>query len=197
MPLHNNYFKIGLFAFAGLGLFLAGLLAFGLRGSLKPTLQCVTFFDRSVQGISRDSSVKFRGFEVGRVTSIALSSVEDKDGPPVVRVMFSIDPAALGGKNSDVEEARAYMLRQVEHGLQAVLSFQGVTGLGFLDLDYREKAPGASLEALGARVSADQLVFVPNGPGSIMEISESATQIVKSLREVDFAGLSRDINALV
>ena len=195
----TNYYKIGLFTVVGLIIFVAGLFFIGLGGSLlKKQVRCVTFFDRSVQGLSVDSNVKFRGFNVGKVTAINLSPVENKNGQPVVKVTFDIDPKALGGSAEDSEVARGYILQQTDRGLKAFLSFQGITGLGYLDLDYNRdaKVDLDSEYAKKANVESDR-VFIPNGPGQIMEISESATAIVKSLSEVDFAGISRDIKSLV
>ncbi|MDR0882782.1 MAG: MlaD family protein [Candidatus Adiutrix sp.] len=196
----SNYFKIGMFTFAGLALFLAGLFFFGLSGSLfKERLNCVTFYNRSVQGLSVDSAVKFRGFNVGSVTSIALDSVEESTSHPVVRVGFAIDPQKLSGREEPVETAKDYIIGQTGQGLRAVLSFQGITGMAFLDLDYTPRPKyEPEFESLRQRLaSSDQLVYVPSGPGQIMEISESATRIVKSLSDVDFADLSRDLKTLL
>lgn len=198
MP-NSNYFKIGIFTLGGLALLLAGLFAFGLGGSLfKKHLYCVTFFDRSVQGLMVDSAVKFRGFNVGKVRSIALDSVEDSQSQPLVEVVFEINPALLTGEDESEDMARRYILDQIDGGLKVFLNFQGITGIGFLDLDYREGPPPQSKHTpLARKADLEGRVFVPNVPGQIMEISESATHIVKSLSEVDFSGISTDLNALV
>lgn len=200
MP-NNNYFKIGVFTFAGLALFLAGLFFFGLSGSLfKEQVECVTFFDRSVQGLSMDSSVKFRGFNVGRVTGISLASVKDASAQPVVQVNFEIDPKNLAGQEEAMAEAKDFIVTQTDRGMKVYLSFQGITGLSFLDLDYvtdEVKPKDERQESIRQAIAARGKVYIPSGPGQIMEISESATRIVKSLSDVDFAGISRDIKTLV
>jgi len=199
MPQNTNYFKIGVFTFVGVSLFLAGLLAFGLIESLfKENLQCVTYFNRSVQGLSADSAVKFRGFKVGKVTSITLASMEDDKGQPVVKVSFEIDPQSLGGHTDGLDQARDYMIRQADHGMRAVLTFQGITGIGFLDLDYQtDLKPDDLTEPMKKRAAERHVVYIPSGPGQIMEIGESVTTLVKSLSDVDFAGISRDVRTLV
>ncbi|MDR3038503.1 MAG: MlaD family protein, partial [Candidatus Adiutrix sp.] len=117
MP-HNNYLKIGLFVLAGFGLFIAGLLAFGLRDRLTSTnVRCVTLFNRSVQGLSTDAAVKFRGFAVGRVTSISLAAAVDHNNQPMVRVDFEIDPATLAAQIRQPEEAPDFLRREIEYGL--------------------------------------------------------------------------------
>ena|GEM_PF-1756840 len=198
----NNYFKIGVFTFAGLGLFLAGLFFFGFSGSLfKESVECVTFFDRSVQGLSIDSAVKFRGFNVGRVTRISLAPVTDLSAQPVVQINFEIDPKNLSGREEAVAEAKNFIVTQTDKGMKVYLSFQGITGLSFLDLDYdaadETKPKDERQEAAREAIAARGKVYIPSGPGQIMEISESATRIVKSLSDVDFAGISQDIKTLV
>jgi ABC-type transporter Mla subunit MlaD len=175
-------------------------MAFGLSDSLKPKLECATLFNRSVRGLSVGSPVNFRGFHVGQISRIALSTGE-RSGEPSVRVSFYIEPGRLMGEKASEGEARDYIFGQIERGLRVYLSFQGVTGLGFLDLDYEpqtvEHIGQIDFAALKKRAASDGVVIIPNGPGSIMEISESATQIVKSLRGVDFSGLSRDLKSMV
>jgi phospholipid/cholesterol/gamma-HCH transport system substrate-binding protein/paraquat-inducible protein B len=196
----RGYFKIGLFTLFAMMLFVAGVLAFGLSGSLKPRLECVTIFNRSVNGLSVGSAVNFRGFRVGQVSGLSLSSVEDRNGEPAVHVSFFIEPEALTGRDSSKNEARDYIFEQIARGLKVYLSFQGVTGVGFLDLDYNTEPSGESgfdtdrLKEWSARRGE---TYIPNGPGRIMEISESATHIVKSLSNVDFSGLSRDLGGMV
>ncbi|MDL2227250.1 MlaD family protein [Deltaproteobacteria bacterium OttesenSCG-928-M10] len=201
MPINSNYFKIGVFTIAGVALFLAGLFAFGLGGSLfKKRLECVTYFNRSVQGLMVDSSVKFRGFTVGKVSSISLASVERTEGQPVVKVIFEINPTLLAGDEESVEAARHYIVTQRDRGLKVFLNFQGITGIGFLDMDYSDEATKQEPQLLTKatkQAAARNLVFIPNAPGQIMEISESASRIVKSLSEVHFASIGRDINVLV
>jgi paraquat-inducible protein B len=201
VPQNNNYFKIGVFTLTGGALFLAGLLAFGLIQSVfEENVECVTYFNRSVQGLAADSAVKFRGFRVGRVTAIALASMEDAQGQPVVQVEFEIDPRSLAGHRDslNLEEAREYLASQTQAGLRAVLSFQGITGIGFLDLDYQGDARADILsESMRLQTGGRQEVYIPSGPGQIMEIGESVTALVKSLSDVDFSGISRDVNTLV
>ena len=199
MSENNSHFKIGVFTITGLALFLAGLFAFGLSGSLfKKRLDCVTYFDRSVQGLMVDSAVKFRGFNVGKVTSISLASLERMEGQPWVKVTFEINPALLADEEENVEAARRYIVTQRDQGLKVFLNFQGITGIGFLDLDYSDdNRDSARVSRRIEQAAAKNMVFIPNVPGQIMEISESASRIVKSLSEVDFTSIGRNLNTLV
>ncbi len=194
----TNYFKIGVFTLVGMAILLAGLFLVGFISSwFKENLECVTYFNRSVQGLSVDSAVKFRGFQVGKVTSISLASVDDPGGQPVVRVGFEIEPKSLAGREEHMVQAKDYIIRQTDNGMKAFLTFQGITGMAFLDLDYSEEEKSEYFETIRDRAATHGHVYIPSGQGQIMEISESATRIVKSLSDVDFAGISRDVKTLV
>jgi len=193
----SNYFKIGVFVLAGFGLFVAGLLTFGLRGRLaSSSVPCVTLFDRSVQGLSRDAAVKFRGFTVGRVTSLSLSAVDDLSGQPLVQVFFEIDPAAFASQVPEKKNVPDFLREEIAKGLKVFLTLQGVTGICFLDLNYGEEyqtmGPGARA-AVDLIAEGDQLVYIPNGPSQIFEIGESISRLVRTMNDIDLIEISREL----
>jgi len=200
MP-ESNYFKIGVFVLAGFGLFVAGLLAFGMRGRLiSSNVLCVTFFNRSVQGLSKDAAVKFRGFTIGRVTALSLAAADDLSGQPMVRVDFEIDPATFDAKVPSFKDIPNFLREEISNGLKVYLTLQGVTGLSFLDLNYgqepRSLAP-ASEAAIERITRGGSLVYVPNGPSQIYEIGESISRLVRTINDIDLVELSRDIKYAV
>ena len=196
----SNYFKIGGFVLIAFGLFVAGLLVFGLRDRLTSSnVSCVTFFNRSVQGLSKDAAVKFRGFTVGRVTSLSLAD-DDLSGQPMVRVDFEIDPSAFAAQVSNLKAVPDFLREEIAKGLKVYLTLQGVTGLSFLDLNYgqepRSLAP-ASEAAIERITRGGRLVYVPNGPSQIYEIGESISRLVRTINDIDLVELSRDIKYAV
>ncbi len=196
--MQTNYFKIGLFTFSGIFLLIGGLLLFGLSDSLfKDTVKCVTFFNRSVQGLSADSTVKFRGFRVGRITAISLASVTASHDQPVVKVEFEIEPALLAGNDDENAQARKYLVQQVDRGLKVILSFQGLTGLGFLDLDYDQSPKSNYFDRLRQWSAQHDQTYIPGGTAQIMQIGEAVSEIVKSLSKVDFDTISHEITELL
>jgi paraquat-inducible protein B len=200
MP-ESNYFKIGVFVLAGFGLFVAGLLAFGMRGRLiSSNVLCVTFFNRSVQGLSKDAAVKFRGFTIGRVTALSLAAADDLGGQPMVRVDFEINPAAFDAQVPSFKDIPNFLRDEISNGLKVYLTLQGVTGLSFLDLNYgqepRSLAP-ASEAAIERITRGGRLVYVPNGPSQIYEIGESISRLVRTINDIDLVELSRDIKYAV
>jgi paraquat-inducible protein B len=62
-----------LFVLVGFGVALAALLLLGARSWGKKTVEVVSYFDESVQGLELGTSVKFRGVTVGRVSGIDIA----------------------------------------------------------------------------------------------------------------------------
>ena len=194
MP-ESNYFKIGLFVLVGFGLFVAGFLVFGLHGRLRSSnVFCVTFFNRSVQGLSKDAPVKFRGFAIGRVTSMSLAAADDTNGQPLVRVDFEIDPAAFIAQVPAPGDLPGFLREEIARGLKVYLALQGVTGISFLDLNYGHEPYliGPAAREVTDRIARQaHLVYIPNGPSQIFEIGESINRLVRTMNDVDLVGLSR------
>ena len=197
----SNYFKIGVFVLVGFGLFVAGLLVFGLRGRLTSSnVLCVTFFNRSVQGLSKDAAVKYRGFTVGRVTAMSLGLADEISGQPLVRVDFEINPASFSAQVPEPEDVPDFLREEIAKGLKIYLTLQGVTGICFLDLNYGQEPEAmgpAALEATARIAEDDHLVNIPNGPSQIFEIGESISRLVRSLNDIDFIDLSQDLRRAI
>lgn len=195
MPLHTNYYKIGLFVIVSFLVLAVAIVAFS--GSFQERLECETFFDQSVQGLSEGSDVKFRGFKVGQVSKIGLSKLRDRTGNQLVHVSFNIDPEVMLGDDGDIDEqARAFLQAEVGRGLRAYLTFQGVTGSVFIDLDYTDPEKYISANPHGEQLER-KAVFIPNAPAKVVEAGESLARIVKSLETVDFGGISGDLKTLI
>ena len=191
-----NYFKIGLFAIAALTALTAATLYFGLSSALRPTLMCETYFDHSVQGLSVGGAVNFRGMRAGQISGIDVPPAQPgAPGRRAVRVRYFIRPDLVTGvPGASVEEARQMVEGEIARDLRCSLSFQGVSGLGYLDLDYvAPSSESASWEGMGP--SDPGIVVIPGAQGSMMAIGEAVGSILESLRRVDFEGLNHSLQA--
>lgn len=194
MAKSTNYFKIGLFTLAALVALAAATLYFGLGVALEPTLECETFFDHSVQGLAIGGAVSFRGTKVGRITAIDIPPAPAANGRRPVRVQFYLSPALVTGVDgSSVEEARALISREIGHKLRCSLSFQGVSGLGYLDLDY----VGTDFDLAGGipAPSVPGRLVIPGARGTMLAIGEAVESILSSIKKVDFGGLNHALTA--
>jgi phospholipid/cholesterol/gamma-HCH transport system substrate-binding protein/paraquat-inducible protein B len=227
LPRKTTYFKVGLFALAAFAVLTAAILFFGISQAMKPSLNCETYFNHSVQGLANGSSVQFRGFKVGQVSSISLAR-ENGEGlsRQLVKVTYSIDPTLLTGNSiSDVDAARSFLESEIKNGLRIFFSFQGISGISLLNLDYAQnnqrqagpaspaqgageaeeraampdplKAPGEAAALRPAYATDSLILVIPSAPGTIMEFGESMTQILRSVREVDFQKLNDELTSLL
>jgi phospholipid/cholesterol/gamma-HCH transport system substrate-binding protein len=123
MENQSHAFIAGLFTLLlGAGVLLG---AWWLNGPKGPKLMPVDLLTaHSVVGLKVDAPVRFRGVDVGRVESIAFDP--QKSGQ--IRVRVGIDPAA-----------------PLTTATYAKLSYQGISGVGFIQLDDPPGAKGTPL----------------------------------------------------
>ncbi|MDR1677463.1 MAG: MlaD family protein, partial [Deltaproteobacteria bacterium] len=87
-----NYVKIGIFTLSALALLTAAMLYFGISAAFRPSIECQTYFNHTVQGLAPGASVNFRGFKVGQVGKITLPTVPGTSGQLMVKVEFTVEP---------------------------------------------------------------------------------------------------------
>ncbi|MDR2300988.1 MAG: MlaD family protein [Deltaproteobacteria bacterium] len=187
-----NYIKIGIFTISALVLVVGAVLYFGLSSVFKNYLECQTYFNHTVQGLSAGASVNFRGFRVGQVKKITLPiSTEDSGQQLMVKVEFTIDPALLMGRQGVTnQDAKRLLEREINNKLRCFLSFQGVSGLGYLNLDYLE--PNSVEEPILYEPNGE--LVIPSAKGAVLAIGESLSKILESLSKVDFETLDKTMN---
>ena len=182
-----------MFVIGAMTLIIVALLSFGGVNFFSKPQRFLVYFDESIHGLDLGSAVKLRGVRVGRVAdlNIRYSAATNKSVVAVVcefnRNMI-IDDQGLPIDVSD----RAKLQTLVDHGLRAQLGVVGLaTGLLFVELDFYDPK---LYPAEPAVVGAKHLVM-PAVPSTISEYQASLTEILSDLKRVDFAGLSRNLNA--
>ncbi len=183
-------FVIGAFALA-----VIALLTFGGVSFFTKPQRFMVYFDESIHGLDLGSPVKLRGVRVGRVVGLNIR-YDEHTNRSVVAVLCEFskdmvtDPA---GVTIDVA-SREELQTLVDHGLRAQLGVLGLaTGLLFVELDFFNPRE----YPVEAHVAESKYVAVPAVPSAISEFQASASEILANLKKVDFAGLSRDLAALI
>jgi len=152
-----NYTLVGIFVF----LFTIGLFAFGFWLSKYDVEDKYRFykiyFTQNVSGLSKDSSVKLRGVDVGKVVSI------------------SIDP-----KNIDRVEVIVKINKDVpiKEDMKAHLEMIGVTGLLSVVID------GGSNNSKDLVAQGDDLPVIKAKPSWIDKAKDSVTDIASNLSSI-------------
>jgi paraquat-inducible protein B len=188
---------VGAFVIGGFALLIIALLSFGGVSFFSKPQQFVVYFDESIHGLDKGSPVKLRGVRIGRVSSLNIR-YDAKNNKSVVAVVCEFNKDIVtdgdpGGGVFDVS-SRAKLQTLVDRGLRAQLGVLGLaTGLLFVELDFKDpkEYPATTL------ASDPRYVAVPYVPSAITEIQNSVTDILASIKRVDFPALSRELVALL
>jgi phospholipid/cholesterol/gamma-HCH transport system substrate-binding protein len=125
-------FGAGLFVLALVALLIGAILWFNDRGHLHGVLYDLITHS-SVAGLTVGANVSLRGVQAGQVQSIQF----DSDDPDAIRVRISVEPR--------------FILRK---GSYATLSYQGLSGDAYVELDFpnQEHAPLLGSASAPARI---------------------------------------------
>lgn len=199
MSARGNHFKLGLFILGSSALFVAALLFFGLGALRKDKVRLETYFDESVQGLDVGSALKFKGVKVGSVERIrfVFNKYHDVQASPFryVLVEMTLDPdSALSfGDDGDFRQA---VSREADRGLRVRIAPQGLTGTGYLEMDYLDPRRNKPLPIQWT----PQEAYVPSAPSTIARLEETFETFSKTLRKVEEAGVDQavqNMNALL
>jgi phospholipid/cholesterol/gamma-HCH transport system substrate-binding protein/paraquat-inducible protein B len=199
MSVHSNYFKLGLFIISATSLVLVALIFFGLGSLHKDKVMLETYFDESVQGLDVGSPLKFKGVKIGSVERIRFvfnKYTNFKDIPfRYVLVEMALDPeSALAVKTRD--DMKDAIRNEVENGLRVRIAPQGLTGTGYLEMDYVNPRASKPLPIEWT----PEYYYVPSSPSTIARLEESFETFSKILRKIDEAGVDhaiQNINSLL
>lgn len=166
-------FTVGLFIAIGLMIAIIAIIWLGMSKYLEKGQHFAAYFEESVQGLDRDSPVKYLGVPVGRVVSVSVAP----DGT-LVQVVMKIE---AGLKPEDRKENIVAQLKSI-----------GITGIMFLELD-RKKVHEPDL--------SPKLTFEPNypvistKPSEITLFIEGVNDVLKQFKTIDGKGMIESVQA--
>lgn len=193
MKKNGTYFKIGLFTLGICGILIAGILFVSADTLGHDSILVETYLDESVQGLSVGSDVLHRGVTIGQVKTITFAPSEypmDINGPifetcsRYVVVIMAIDPQKFPGMDDNPNVIETMIRNQIKQGLRFKLSFQGITGIAFMEADYidpdREKP--LSVPWVPKRI------YVPSTPSLMTSFTQAMEDIFRRLEKIDIEG---------
>jgi paraquat-inducible protein B len=185
-----NPILVGAFVVGAIALAVMGIVVFGSGRLFADTTPFVMYFSGSVDGLSVGSPVKFKGVEIGAVTSIQLDLGEEARIP----VWIEVDNKKIVARGADAWPSEATHLKSaVERGLRAQLNSQSiVTGLLFVQLDYHPEAAAVFVTPPEA-----QLPEIPTIPTTLEQAQQAAGEIIANLRQIDFEGFGKALRASI
>ena len=136
MSTQVNYFKIGIFVIAAVLIGVVSIIVLGAGSLFQKTVMIETYFEESVQGLEDGSPLKFRGVGIGKIAEITLVGKEYPTNRRYVLIRANLLVDTLRVKSTPL--TRADMKDEIEKGLRVRLSFQGLTGSAYLEMDYMD-----------------------------------------------------------
>jgi phospholipid/cholesterol/gamma-HCH transport system substrate-binding protein len=170
MARKTSKFMIGLFVTMGILIGMVAIVWLGASKYFEKGATYVTYFDESVQGLQLDSTVKYRGVEVGRVEKIRVAPDNT-----LIEVIMKID---LRGK--------------LERDDVAQLKAAGITGIVFVELSRRDpREPDLSPKI----TFASTYPVIPSKPSDIKQLLTGIDNIIQSLKKIDTEGISDQVKS--
>jgi phospholipid/cholesterol/gamma-HCH transport system substrate-binding protein len=163
-------FTIGLFVTVGVIIGVSIIVWVGASKYFERGSLYVTYFDESVQGLQRDSSVKYRGVDIGRIMKIGVAP-DNK----LIEVVMKID------LKNDLEKNTVTQLKAV-----------GITGIVYVELDRQdsgmiERSPKIDFTA--------EYPVIPSRPSETRQILSGIDEVLNKIKMIDFRGISDQIKA--
>jgi len=128
-----NYFRLGVFVLAAIGVLIAIILVFGSGQLFKKSFMVETYLKQSVTGLDTGAAVRFRGVKVGQVTLIGLSGdIYEKDVPFEKRLQYVVVRMQIFGDKLTEQQIEDF----VKNNLRARVKSMGITGVNYVEFDF-------------------------------------------------------------
>lgn len=170
MAKKTTNFILGLFVILGFFLGVGLIIWVGVTSYFQKGTIYVSYFDESVEGLQLDSSVKYRGVDVGRVLQIRVA--------PDNRLIGVVMKINLRGKLSQTTIAQ--------------LRAAGITGVKFIGLD----RPRPGDKDLSPKIDfPSEYPIIPSVPSEIQKLLAGVNVIVEKFQQIDTKGISDQVLA--
>ena len=202
MSTRANYFKIGIFVIGTLLVLVVGIVPL-TNIYKKDVLFFETYIDESVQGLNVGSAVMQRGVQIGRVKKITFltheyemeyGSEEFTEYSPYVMIVMEVSrnafPPKLDGQRIDEDTIKRILHQWIIRGLRLKLSYQGITGMAYIDADY---VPEPGEEKLRIPPWETKYFYIPSAKSTLTAFTETVDSILQTINKVDFATLSESL----
>ena len=166
---HASNFKVGLFVIIGLAIGVGAIAWLGASQYLKGAEKYVTFFNESVQGLQVDSTVRYRGVDVGRIKAIRVAP-DSRLIEVIMEIQFEGD---------------------LSKELVAQLSTAGITGITFIELDRRK--PGEKDQSPKIDFVAEYPI-IPSRPSELQRIISTLDSVMEQIKTIDFKGMGQSMD---
>jgi phospholipid/cholesterol/gamma-HCH transport system substrate-binding protein len=166
-PRSRRFFIVGVFVTVSFILLAGVIIWIGASKYFQEGKMYVTFFQESVQGLNKDSEVKYLGVKVGLVEDISIAP--------------------------DNKTVAVYMIINLKDDLSdrvvAQLTMTGITGLVFVNLEPRK--PGEPDKSPKIEFATEYPV-IPSKPSDISQIISGIQMAVEQIKKADIEGTVKE-----
>ena len=161
-------FAVGLFVAGGITIALLAIIWLGVTRYFEKGQYYATYFNESVQGLDKDSPVKYRGVAIGRVAKIGVAA-----DSKLIEVVLKIESGQKLGGN-----------------IVAQMKPVGITGMMFIELDQKkedepDRSPYLSFPS--------KYPIVASKPSGISDLLLGIDNALEQLSTLDLEGISDKI----
>ncbi len=165
MASQRTKFAVGLFVASGIGITLMAIIWLGMSRYLEKGQFYAAYFNESVQGLSKDSPVKYRGVSIGRVESIKVAP-----DSKLIQVLLKIE--------SD---------QTLDQSIVAQLKDVGITGSMFVELDRKKESDPDRSPPI---TFPSEYPIVASKPSEFAELLRGIDDVLDHIKTIDLKGIS-------
>ena len=186
-----NYFRLGVFVLAAIGVLIAVILIFGGGKIFQKSFMVETYIKQSVTGLDAGAAVRFRGVKIGQVTTIGLSGdMYEKDLPFHDRRQYVVVRMQIFGDKVNPDQISEF----VKNNLRARVKSMGITGVNYIEFDF---VSNANMTPPLVYEWKPEYPVIPSLPNQADEIIAGIQRLIASLNEVDIDGTRKKLDALL
>ncbi len=158
-------FTVGLFVAGGLTISVLAIVWLGMARYFEKGRFFVTYFNESVQGLKKDSPVKYRGVSIGRVESIGVAP-----DSKLIQVILKIESG-----------------QKLDNNIVAQLKNVGITGSMLVELDHKKKGEPDESPVLSFPT---EYPIVASKPSEINRLLRGLDEVLNHFKSIDLPGIS-------
>jgi phospholipid/cholesterol/gamma-HCH transport system substrate-binding protein/paraquat-inducible protein B len=186
-----NYFRLGAFVLAAIGVLIAVILIFGSGQLFKSSFLLETYIKQSVTGLDTGASVRFRGVKIGQVTFIGLSGdIYEKDVPFEKRKQYVVVRMQIFGDKVTEEQITDF----VKNNLRARVKSMGITGVNYVEFDF---SPNAADYASLPYSWEPRDPVIPSLPSQADEIISGIQKLVSTFNHMNIEATQKRFDDLL
>lgn len=186
-----NYFRLGVFVLAAIGVLLAVILIFGSGQIFKKSFYVETYIKQSVTGLDAGASVRFRGVKIGQVAMIGLSGdMYERDLPFHDRRQYVVVRMQIFGDKVNEDQIGEF----VKNNLRARVKSMGITGVNYVEFDFVSNAADSPQLPYSWK---PEYPVIPSLPNQADEIISGIQKLIGALNDMNIDGTQKKLDALL